>query len=252
MEGFRKTKEQAAETVRKLLTQAEDPAATPEEAQAFTQKAQQMMSMYSIDLAMITDAAKQGEVIQKGWLVKGPYATHKVTLINAIARTNDCRALFAEAPRGEKFIDVVGYPSDVEWVETLSQSLELQLMIALAGGMREKPAGVHGRTFAVAFVQGFIAEVSKRLQRARRDAVAASERQRHRVDAPDAPSVALVLVAKSQRVEEEFKVRHPHTRSVYSQVRLRSWAGFAPGRAAGSRATLARGAVGGRRRRLSA
>jgi len=266
-DAFRRIKSDTADKVRKLLAQAEDPAATPEEAQAFTMKAQQLMTKHSIDLAMITEAARAGAVVEKGWILLNPYATHKVTLVNAVARANDCRAIYTDLTGGRRHIQVVGYPEDVEWVETLSRSLELQLAGALAEAVRRKPPGVHGRTYSVGFVQGFIAEVSRRLQAARRQAIAASEEVRDSerravaraaleaglaVDSTPSTSVALVLVAKQERVDDEFKVRHPMTRTVHRQIRLQSWSGYGPGRSAGSRASLARGAVGGARRSLSA
>ena len=244
---FRKTKDDLADKVRKLLAKAEDPATTPEEAEAFTAKAQQMMTKYAIDLAMVADPATADRLLERDWVVEGPYATHKVSIINAVARANDCRVLYAELPRGRKRIYVVGFAGDVDWVETLTRSLEVQLAAALAAAVRAKPAGVHGRTYSVAFVQGFAVEISNRLHRARQAAVAEADAARRA-----APSAALVLVAKAERVEEEFAVRHPSTRTVHRQIRLLSWSGYGPGRAAGRRASLARGSVEGSRRRLTA
>jgi hypothetical protein len=259
-EEFEKTRADVADKVRKLLAQAEDPAATSEEAQAFTMKAQQLMSKYSIELAMINDAADAGRVVSNGWTVRGPYASHKVGLISSVARANDCRAVYTDLPLGHKRIDVVGYAADVEWVETLSRSLDVQLAVALAEATRLKPPTVHGRTFAVGFIQGFVAEVSHRLHDARRHAVAAAEAGQTRRQAMDdslepasaAPSVALVLVAKGERVDDEFRARYPGSRTVHTQVRLQSWSGYSPGREAGRRASLARGSVGGHRGTLSA
>jgi len=266
-ETIERAKDEVAAKVRKLLVQAEDPAATPEEAHSFTMKAQQLMTKYSISLAMVTDATRIDQVIQRGWTVQNPYAGHRVSLINAIARANDCRAIYDNLPGGRKRIDVVGYPGDVEWVHTLTTSLESQLAGALATALANKPPDVHGRTYSVGFIRGFITEVSHRLQRARREAVEAAEAAREaerRVAerlaveaglAPAAvatPSVAVVLVEKKNRVDAEFHVRHPGSRTVYSSVRLGSWSGFAPGRAAGSRASLARGSVGDSHRSLSA
>jgi len=261
-DAFTRSREEVAEKVRKLLTQAEDPAATPEEAQAFTMKAQQLMTKYAIDLAMVTDTNRAGQVVARGWDIPGPYASHKVTLANAVARTNDCRAIYSDRPAGRKHLEVVGYPADVDWVETLSRSLDVQLTAALTQAVRDKPTGVHGRTYAVGFVQGFVAEVADRLQRARRAAVAEADAAR-RPSGGHAPpadggrddparSVALVLVAKARRVEEEFTVRHPRTRTVHQQVRLRSWSGYGPGRDAGRQASLARGSIGGTPPRLGA
>ena len=263
---FEKTRADVAEKVRKLLTQAEDPAATAEEAQAFTMKAQQLMSKYSIQLAMINDAADAGQLVSRGWTVLGPYSAHKVGLISSVARANDCRAIYTDLPLGHKRIDVVGYAADADWVETLWRSLELQLAAALSDAATRKPPKVHGRTFAVGFIQGFVAEVSHRLHDARRKAVAAAEAARSgevaRVGrramedslaaAPSRQSVALVLVAKGQRVDEEFHARYPGSRTVHSHVRLQSWSGYSPGREAGRRASLARGAVGCSRGTLSA
>lgn len=255
---FEKVKADVAEKVRKLLAQAEDPGATPEEAQTFTAKAQQLMTKYAIDLAMITDADRIDRVVQRGWRIDGPYAAHKVSLVHAVSRANDCRAIYTTLDGGARYIELVGYPTDVDWVETLSASLVLQLTIALGAAARVKPSKVHGRTFAVGFVEGFVHEVSVRLQKARRDAVAAADAEHAARGWPDGllfgergssavPSAALVLVAKSGRVEDEFKVRFPDAHTVRRYTRLSSWAGYQPGRDAGRRANLARGSVGGRR-----
>jgi hypothetical protein len=243
---FDDAKADVAEKVRKLLTQAEDRAATPEEAQAFTMKAQQLMTKYAIDAAMITDAAKAAAMVGEYWTIDGPYASHKVTLVNAVARTNDCRVVYTSLAGGRKRVDVVGYAADVAWVETLFRSLETQLTVALAAAMRSRPRAVHGRTYAVGFVEGFVGELSGRLHRARQQVVSTVAAP------PSGPSVALVLVAKAERVEEEFRVRHPYTRSVHTQTRLQDWSGYQPGRAAGRQASIARGSVGGSRARLGA
>jgi hypothetical protein len=242
-----RTREEIADKVRKLLNKAEDRAATRGEADAFTAKAQELMSKYAIDLAMVSDMEHRDELVERHWMLLNPYANHKVSLVSVVARANDCRTLYADLSGARKHISVVGYASDVEWVEVLTRSLELQMAAALAAAMRTRPAGVHGRTYAVGFVQGFIQEISLRLREARRGAVATAEAGR-----TEGPSVALVLVAKGKRVDDEFKARHPDTRSVSRQLRLRSWAGYKPGRAAGSQAGIARGGIGDTRRRLGA
>jgi len=259
---FGRMKEEVAEKVRKLLALAEDPAATPEEAQTYSAKAQQLMSKYAIDLAMVTDAERIDRVVQRGWRIDGPYAAHKVSLVTAIGRTNDCRAVYAPLTGGARYIEVVGFPNDVDWVETLSGSLTLQMMTALLAAQALKPDRVHGRTFAVGFVEGFVHEVSLRLQQARRQAMAmaAEEEGRRRrtpgwhddgtsiTKAEPRQTVELVLVAKATQVDDEYRVRFPDARTVSRYTRLASWSGYEPGRAAGRKASLARGAVSGRRR----
>ena len=253
-----------AEKVRKLLTQAEDPGATPEEAATFTAKAQQLMTKYSIDLAMVVDTERADQVVVKVWRVNGPYSAHKLDMVFSAARSNDCRAIYARLGGGAHQVSVVGFPHDVDWVQTLSASLDLQLAIALAHATRAKPEWVHGRTFSVGFVKGFTDEVGERLSRARRQAVAdavscfAAERAGAGVGAEaggraqpsaqgEGPSVALVLAAKDKQVDDEFRVHFPHVRTMHRYVRLQSWSGYQPGRDAGSRAQLAKAPLSGRR-----
>ena len=257
-ELFEEMRADMADKVRKLLTQAENPGATPEEAATFTAKAQQLMTKYSIDLAMVVDAGRTDDVMVKVWRVNGPYSAHKLDMVFAAARSNDCRAIYARLGDGAHQVSVVGFPHDVDWVRTLSASLDLQLSIALAQASGAKPEWVHGRTFAVGFVKGFTDEVGERLSRARRQAVAdavsafAAEREPAGprptgTGADEGPSVALVLAAKDKRVDDEFKVHFPHVRTMQRYVRLQSWSGYQPGRDAGSRAQLAKAPLSGRR-----
>ena len=260
MTTMEKVRGDLAEKVRKLLAQAEDPAATVHEAQSFTAKAQQLMSKYAIDLAMVTDAERIDEVVQKGWRIDGPYAAHKVSIVNAVGRANDCRAIYSELDGAAKYIEVVGFPGDVDWVQTLSGSLTLQMMTGMAAAREQRPDWVHGRTWAVGFAEGFVDEIGTRLQQARRQAMAAAaedeERRREAADwqgdgtsisgAEPRKSVELVLVAKAAQVDDEYRVRFPHVRNVSRYTRLASWSGYEPGRAAGRRASMARGAVRGR------
>lgn len=237
-----------AAKVRKLLAQAEDPAATPEEASAFTAKAQALMTKYSIDVAMLADASTADRVTADAWRIEGPYAAHKVAIVNAVGQANQCRAVYTDLAGGSKRIDVVGFPSDVEWVKTLSRSLELQLLRGLTDAVRAKPEGVHGRTYAAGFAHGFVAEVSERLRAARRQAVAEADAERRKAaGAGSGTSAALVLVARADRVDGEYRVRFPQTRTVRRYARLQSWSGYEPGRQAGRRAQLARAGVGARR-----
>lgn len=250
---FSEMRAEMADKVRKLLAQAEDPAATVHEAATFTAKAQQLMTKYSIDLAMVVDGRRRDEVEVKTWRVNGPYSAHKLDMAFAAARANDCRAIFARLEGGASQISVVGFPHDIDWIQTLFASLELQLAVALSHAAADKPDHVHGRTFAVGFVKGFVDEVGERLAQARRQAVAEARRAEEAGAAAEGrspqrgTSVALVLAEKDKQVDDEFKVHFPHVRTLHRYVRLSSWSGYQPGRDAGSRAQLARGSVAGRR-----
>jgi hypothetical protein len=246
-------RERVARKVRKLLAQAEDPAATPAESQAFTAKAQRLMTKYAIDAAMAADPDRLDDVVVGQVHVAKPYASQKVALVAAIARANDCRAVYTPLSDGSRRVDVVGFAHDVAWVRTLARSLEAQLAGALAAAASRRPEGLHGRTFSVGFVQGFVDEVAERLAEARRDAVGRAERERGRPQRRGAaeggsPSVALALLAKADRVEHEYRVRFKDAVTVRRYVRLSSWSGYEPGREAGRRASLLHGALPGRRR----
>ncbi len=247
---FVNVKERIAEKVRKLLTHAEDPATTPEEAEAFTAKAQHLISRYSIDLAMIAEADRADRLTEGRVYVSEPYGRRKIGLANAVARANDCRGVFTCYRKNGKnayFLSVIGYESDVEWVQTLYASLEVQLASAMTRDARTRPRSDHGRTWGVNYIEGFAGAVSTRLTQAKRaaaaEAQAAVDAERGDLPTPST-SVALVLILKAERVEKEYKVRHPYTRStrVYSRG---SDHGRTAGATAGRNASLARGAVGG-------
>lgn len=237
--------------VRKLLAKAENEACTPEEAAAFSAKAQQLMSQHAISQAMIADASAPDQIVHKTWAVPSPHAVHKVTLINAICRSNDCQAIYSGTGNNVT-ITVTGFAPDVAWVETLYLSLVIQMASALAHSTRyERPANVHGRTYAVSFNMGFINRVSERLRQIRREAITAEQAHQDAAAGPkQSSSVALVLVAKAQRVEEEYRRAHPNRRTT-AGPRARSWGGYGHGQSAGSKASIGR-PVSGSRRRLSA
>lgn len=255
-ELFAELKEQMAEKVKKLLRLAEDPAATPEEAQAFTAKAQQMMSKYAIDLAMISDAHDIDQLVAERIVIADPYARRKVSLANSVARANDCRGIYSTfyTTAGKKayYIEIVGYATDVDWVKTLYASLEVQLASALTRDAKRRSPNENGRTWSVNYIDGFSAAISNRLTAAKREAKAQAEREQWEAninpapgtEPPFGPSVALVLADKAKQVESEFKVRHPRTRTVSSRSTYSS-SGHNSGAAAGQTASLARGSVGG-------
>lgn len=246
-----------AEKVRKLLAKAEDPGATMEEAEAFSEKAQELMSRYQISLAMVADLKTKSteEIVMDEIIIKPLFATRKVFIANVVALANDCRGVQSKCGPGTVRFRLVGYRSDVEWVKTLYASLETQLARDLTRSAKfEKPARVHGREWGTAFTTGYSTAINNRLQDARRAAVRAEQEQqaeerRELVEAaleagepvPEETSVALVLVEKAKTVEAEYKKRVGKTHAI---SRSSGGAGYGSGHKAGSNASLARGSVG--------
>src|SRR5262249_56557754 len=102
--------------VRALLAKAESTE-FPEEAEAFTAKAQELMARYSIDHALLaadTGAADQPTGIRVG--IDNPYEAAKALLLQEVAEANRCRAVWSKQLG---FATVLGYPADTGAVELL-------------------------------------------------------------------------------------------------------------------------------------
>ena len=235
-----------ADYVRKiqgLLATAESLAeqGNDEAAGAYVAKAHALQQKYSIDQAMLGDAGggQPKAIVDRTWVMPGAYGRRKVNLAHVVAVHTGCAGYFARGDDGGYRFSVFGFSADVEWAETLFFSLCHQAEAALC--YAEKGPYEHGRSFTTAFLEGFTAEVGRRLRDAAREAQAAAAREREGA-APTGRSVALVLADKAKRVEAELKARVGRL----SSSRLsgsQSWSGFDQGRAAGRNASLTRGSV---------
>jgi hypothetical protein len=235
-----------ADYVRKiqgLLATAESLAeqGNDEAAGAYVAKAHALQQKYSIDQAMLGDAAggQPKTIVDRTWVMPGAYGRRKVNLAHVVAVHTGCAGYFARGDDGGYRFSVFGFGADVEWAETLFFSLCHQAEAALR--YAEKGPYEHGRSFTTAFLEGFTAEVGRRLRDAAREAQAAAARE-HEGGVATGRSVALVLADKAKRVEAELKARVGRL----SSSRLsgsQSWSGFEQGRAAGRDASLTRGSV---------
>jgi hypothetical protein len=242
-------------TIRGLLAKAE---ATdyPEEAEAFFAKASELISRWAIDEAMIWAARREGAREQPDELqivVHSPYLAQKAVLLGTVATAHGCRAVRLVAGSGSRseVISVVGFPSELRWVETLATSLLVQLTSAMLAGSPRGVSASESASWRRSFIIGFAEEVGARLTADRE--TAASER------APDTtggvegagspsgtPSVAVVLASRADEVDSDFRKRHPYVRSSWASSG-RSRTGRRAGRQAGREASLSRNGIGGRR-----
>lgn len=264
-----------------LLANAESLAemGNEEAADAYVQKAHQLQQKYSIDQAML--AAREGKpaavVIQRKVPMPGVHGRRRIHLAHYVAEATDCTGYFSSNNWSTKKVTasdgtvsevtdwnspkfyaytVFGFTQDVEWVEALCTSLNHQLDEALAVAMKDKPSWENGRSYAVAFVEGFATRIHERLleakREARKEAEQAEQKARAEAYAHDGEAAfvtgtptttAIVLANKKQRVEEEFKAKVGTTRK--SSTSHVGGSGYGAGKAAGGRANLARGSVGG-------
>lgn len=225
--------------VRALLAKAEDPAASAEEAKAYTAKATELMAKYGIEQAILATsmpgADKPGDLVIA---CPTPYAGEKALLAYWLADAMRCKGILLgkEWRSGGERVHVFGFTSDLERVELLYTSLLLQMATGLAKA--PVPYGQSARAYRRSWQMGFRQEVVGRVkaaeQRAAREAAPAPGR-----------STDLVLLDRSEQVRQAFTAMYPQTtrgRSSYSGR------GYQSGREAGSRANIGQsGLVGGRR-----
>ena len=224
------------ERVRALLAKAESTT-FPEEAEAFSAKAQELMSRHSIDRAML-DAAAAAEAGTGGSpsrplgyriRVDNPYASPKSILLSQVARANDCTAVWQQH-LGQS--SVFGFQTDIEAVELLYTSLLVQATAAMvaAGPQVDWRGRSRTRSFRHSFLIAYSARIGQRLREARAAGWAAAGAVYGEA------ALAPVLAGRAEAVEEVFRAEFPRTsRQV---ARVSNSAGLYAGRVAADLAHL--------------
>lgn len=151
--------------IRALLAKAE-ATGFPEEAEALTAKAQELMARHSVDEALLSAQAPDPDAPGACRIgVEPPYEQAKAVLLDAVAGANHCRAVWNE-PLG--FSTVVGFEADLEVVELLYTSLLVQAQTAMAKAEAAQRAGGRKRTktFRQSFLAAYAHRIGTRLTRA--------------------------------------------------------------------------------------
>lgn len=224
--------------LRKVIALLDKAEATsfPEEAEAFTAKAQALISRHGIESAVAE--ARSGnrateEVTTITITVKAPYVRPKMAILSNVAKANRCRGVMFGK---DKFL-IVGFPSDLEVVEMLSASLLIQATRAM-----DKATKVYlyddVKAFRNAFLIGFSHEIGVRLEEAAANA-------RRDVEDETGTSVALVLRDRKGAIDDFFNREFPEVRQVSASVS--NGIGVSRGRAAGANADIGNKRVGSRR-----
>ncbi|TQS40801.1 DUF2786 domain-containing protein [Cryptosporangium phraense] len=233
-------------TIRKLLAQAEDIAASPEEAETFTAKAAELMARYGVDRAMLADGdSSADQIADRVVRLDPPYALDKLGLLVSVALTLGLRVVQRTGfgPRGKEVSALLfGYGSDIERVEILFTSLLLQAVRGLA--VARVPSGEHKAAYRRAWLAGFSATVCRRLEEA-------ESRARESATEPSAAgrSAELVLADRRTVVDARFAEAFPSLGS--APRRMLSGSGAGDGAAAGARADLGGPTLGRRSRSLN-
>ncbi|WP_051774274.1 DUF2786 domain-containing protein [Streptomyces sp. NRRL S-237] len=218
--------------IRALLAKAE-ATTYPEEAEALSAKAQELMARHTVDEALLAASGKGPAQVPGACRigVEPPYEEAKAVLLDAVAGANRCRAVWNS---GFEFSTVVGFESDLEAVELLYTSLLVQGTAAMTRAEAAQRSGGRKRTktFRQSFLLAYASRLGHRL---------AETAEHTATEAPDnLPALVARDVAVTSRAEEMF----PRT----TTTRLRGatdHAGWEDGTAAADRAHM-----GGRRKPL--
>jgi hypothetical protein len=216
--------------IRALLAKAE---ATdfPDEAEALSAKAQELMAKFSLDRALVDadpDHQLDDDSAARRIWVETPYVSAKAQLVGAVASANNCRTVSMDQLA---VVTIVGAELDLQLAELLSTSLLVQANRAmLAAG---KHFGHRGesrtRSFRQSFLMAYAQRIGERLQ-------ATTEATRAAVPEQDADRLLPVLSKREEQVEALFVKLFPAT--VLRRTRVSNGAGWAAGLSAADLAQL--------------
>jgi hypothetical protein len=214
--------------VRALLAKAESTT-FPEEADALTAKAQELMSRHAIDAALVDGASTVGAgPDHRVIVIDPPYVSAKISVLGGVAAANRCQTVSSP---GEDRAHLFGFPVDLDGVEVLYTSLLLQATAAMtaAGPRTDRSGRSRTRSFRHAFLLAFAVRVSERLQDAARATVTEVDRAR---------GGALVPVLADREAAVDRAVREAFPRLGSRRPSVSSPEGLDAGRRAGDRADL--------------
>lgn len=211
--------------VRGLLAKAES-SQFPEEAEALSAKAQELMSRYSFERALVEAEEDRGTrgTGRRFWL-DNPYLGAKAALVSAVAKANRCRGVTYEKLG---FVALVGHEVDLELVELLSTSLLVQATEAMlmAGRQITRSGQSRTRSFRQSFLLAYAQRIGERLAEADQ---ATSEQISDERLLP-------VLARRTQEVDDLFEVMFPDV--VLRSRTISNHAGWDAGIAAAEAAEL--------------
>lgn len=223
----------ALKLIRALLAKAE-ATTFDAEAEAFTAKAQEMMTRHSIDAAVVASAAAGSRtaagVESRRVHIDNPYAEEKAGFLSAIADVNGVRSIWI--PHAG-LCTVVGFPVDLQLTDLLFTSLLVQATRASAAATATNRQ-LSTPSFRRAFLIAFAHRIAERLEAARRHVAAEAA-------AEYGDSLLPVLASREAAVEAAYAEAFPNTTLMKS--RSLNAAGWHAGRSAADAADIGAGAA---------
>ncbi|MEU2351144.1 DUF2786 domain-containing protein [Modestobacter sp. NPDC049651] len=229
------TDERALGRIRGLLAKAESTEFEAE-AESLTAKAQELMSRYAIDAAMLAGGGADwtaAEVEARRLHLTDPHSEAKAALVQAVAGVNGVRVVLVPA---FGIVTMVGMRSDVDLVELLVTSLLVQAGRGLGEATRSGGARARSTAFRRGFLYAYAQRIEERLSEAR-------DQARTEARAEYGSALAPVLADRQAAVDRAVEDLFPQLRR--RGGRTVDAAGWTAGRQAADAADL-----GGTRARL--
>ncbi|MGJ9423555.1 DUF2786 domain-containing protein [Aeromicrobium sp. CF3.5] len=197
--------------IRALLAKAEstDFAA---EADAFTAKAQDLMTRHSIDEALLADEAGDSfDVAGSKILIHHPYGLEKASLLHVISAANRVKAIWNEFA---SCVTIVGVPTDLEQVEMLFTSTLVQATRAMTQAGEHSVGQDRSSSFRKAFLSAYAVRIGERLSETSEQTTASY-----------GSALVPVLERQTEAVSEEFERLFPHVTTGSRRTRFdaRGW-----------------------------
>lgn len=213
--------------VRALLQKAESTE-FPQEAEALSARAQELIARYNLDEALV-EAGLGGSGVRpdgRAMTIAHPYAGPKAMLLHVVAEANRCRSVW-HRERGEA--TVLGFPSDLVAVELLFTSLLVQATSAMlqAGSRQDALGRSRTKSFRHSFLSSYALRIGERLKEATARAVNESA----------SADLSPVLASRNAAVEQSVAELFPKLRR-YRGGSATNVDGWLHGRAAADRAAL--------------
>ena len=219
--------------VRKLLAMAEG-SANPNEADAFSRKAAELIASHRIDPDRLRAEADDDLAVRELVLGRGAYVRGRLALLQVIAEAHGCRVVFEVRDRGTVAF-VAGFRSDLDTTDLLYNSLHTQASSRMA--TERRATGAATQRWRRSFLFGFADEIRQMLDSS------AVEAQRH---VHPSSSALPALRARSLRVDEFSRQRWGRVAAA-RRARPATVTGFQAGKRAAARADLGRRRVSGLR-----
>lgn len=178
------------EKVSKLLAMAEGTS-NPNEADAFSRKAAELIAAHRIDPDRLRDTDRADQLgVDEFEIGRGAYVRGRLALLQAIAECHGCQVVFEVRDRGTVAF-VAGFRTDREASSVLYHSLHAQASSRMASERRATAAAT--QRWRRAFLFGYAAQIRQMLGET------ADEAQR---SAHPSRAVVPALRARERRVEE--------------------------------------------------